>query len=611
MGKAKLTPTGIDLIKKIKDTEKKQAGRNIADYAGVTTVSKALGSGGQAATSSTLSQPYQKTGGRISGEVSIFPKTVTVSTGVISLIDSSAGNVTKNTSNINVIGEDDAEDTLVTINGNSDTGQVVFLKAAGYEITLQHGTATDGLYCPGATDYVIGVNEGVVLIYGGTGNYWTVLGPEGGAAGATTELDNLGTTAINANLNMNSGKWLQINNNTIGIKLENATANGNVEFKSDTSGNLDVTRSDNTSFSTSFRSQHASEADQTFGITIGSGSVTTADTVLAASTAKLKIEVGGAQRIEIDATTGTDVEQKAIGVSPTYALFNDDSSPNDFDTLGSLLFEGNDSSSNQTIYGKIDCYSNDVTNGTEDGEINISVRGAGFSGAAELILNHTTLELHRQLSNSLGNGCEFVLYNDDLSMNDNQIVGQITFDSNDSAGNQTTYGHIKFTADDVTNGTEDGGFDLELMHSGSLRNWLYVDSGGINISVPSGDTTDFYVAGTKEVVIDDLGLGIEDGKFVQPSSTGNDTIAILPYRNATLMTTIGTQGTMTIPQKSASVATQTHANLDSWFGNNSSGTFGNVGCTYDSGSSTGSGRYRFWAMTSGLWKAVELDVSST
>ena len=199
MGKAKLTPTGIDLIKTIKDTEKKQAGRSRADYAGVTTVSKALGSGGQAATSSTLTQPYQKTGGRISGGLSLFPKTIDVVGGVISLIDSSAGNVTKNTSNINVIGEGNAADILVTINDNNDTGQIIFLKAAGYQITLQHGTATNGIFCPGSTNYILEANEGAILIYGSTGNYWTVLGPVGGAGGGA---DNLGNHIATQDLDM-------------------------------------------------------------------------------------------------------------------------------------------------------------------------------------------------------------------------------------------------------------------------------------------------------------------------------------------------------------------------------------------------------------------------
>jgi hypothetical protein len=67
MGKANISTNEVDIIKKIKANEKKQAGRNRADFAGVTTVSKSLGgnqgsgSGGSASTSSGTSSGWVDT----------------------------------------------------------------------------------------------------------------------------------------------------------------------------------------------------------------------------------------------------------------------------------------------------------------------------------------------------------------------------------------------------------------------------------------------------------------------------------------------------------------------------------------------------------------------
>ena len=121
-------------------------------------------------------------------------------------------------------------------------------------------------------------------------------------------------------------------------------------------------------------------------------------------------------------------------------------------------------------------------------------------------------------------------------------------DSNDSGGNQTTYGQMIFTAEDVTNTTEDGGFELKVMDGGTLTSYMRVNinsSGEIDLSttldmndnninnigqlifnsaisgqffgagvsgiqyhVPSGDDHNFYVAGSRIIEIADQGLNM-------------------------------------------------------------------------------------------------------
>jgi hypothetical protein len=70
MGKAKLTGTSIDLIKKIKDQEKKLAGRGRADYAGVSTNSLSTGGGASAAAgvSGTNQSFLPLAGGQLTGK---------------------------------------------------------------------------------------------------------------------------------------------------------------------------------------------------------------------------------------------------------------------------------------------------------------------------------------------------------------------------------------------------------------------------------------------------------------------------------------------------------------------------------------------------------------
>jgi len=196
MGKAKITPTNIDLLKKLNSDRKKQAGRTRADFSGVSENSIGARSSSVGVSTSTGS-PFNTGGGRISGYLSFFPKTLTVTANTIDLEDQTAGtgNVTGNTSNVNVTGGG----IITQIDGANDEGQLLIIKAQGTTVTLRDGV---GISTPGASDYVILDDEAAILIGDAVGsNTWVVIGVEGGAGGGGA--DNLGDHIATEALKMN------------------------------------------------------------------------------------------------------------------------------------------------------------------------------------------------------------------------------------------------------------------------------------------------------------------------------------------------------------------------------------------------------------------------
>jgi hypothetical protein len=541
MGKAKITSTTAEIIKKLNSDRKKQAGRVRADFSGITENSIGV-TGSSSGVAATTISPFTSGGGRISGSLSLFPKTIDVVSGVIDLKDQTldTGNITTNTSNVNVIGEGPAADTLVTINGKSDTGQVLFLKASGYEITLQHGTGTDGLYCPGATDFVIDANNGATLIYGGTGNYWTVLGPVGGAGGGGA--DNLGNHIATEALKMNDSA----------IYFDTAQIHAIIS------------------------------GTNVMSYVVGDAS-------------------GGKHQFFVD-----DLGNPKLLIDEIDALFDVNIIPD-----ASNLTLGGSGTNEQWDLGYIDeiIFTNNTT-------FSSSVASIGTESGGEIVINGPTGQsIHVRHSGS----DIFTVDADNIIMEKSGSTPALItcydgFDL-DAGGGDTNITDGDLNVEDGNIVLYDALLDQSIITmkygAGAISDQYFKsDNGGLEYRTSSGTDHEFFVAGTPVGGWDDLGLVVNDGYFIQPEGTGNDTIAITPFRDTTLMTTVGTSGTIKLPQKSATVAQQTHTNLDTWFGNNLSGA-GNIGCTYDSASSTGSGRYRLWCNTSGLWKGVELDVSSS
>lgn len=318
----------------------------------------------------------------------------------------------------------------------------------------------------------------------------------GSTAFATKELDNLGTTAVNADLNMNSN-LLQFDNNSIGLKFENAAANGNVELKMATAGEFDITRSDNTSITANIRSQHASEADQNYSITVGSGSVTSADVVLSASTAKLKFEAGGAQRLEIDTTTATDLNLTAPSGGAT-ASFN----------VTSTHAVDPDNTIDMTI--------SSGSSGVGQVESSTAFLSLIAGGATRLAIDTSTTTAIKQTAFSINP--TYTLFRDTTTIDDD-IIGTINFSADDSSATEKIFGTIFVEATDVTTSTKDGTMYITPIKNNDLSNPMLTLNGETNVVDIAANRLDLDLD-------NDTSIRADTDDLIQIEIGGTDSLAI-------------------------------------------------------------------------------------
>jgi len=110
------------------------------------------------------------------------------------------------------------------------------------------------------------------------------------------------------------------------------------------------------------------------------------------------------------------------------------------------------------VTGEVQADSLDIDgNGTIDGTLTITTS----DNNQQLIIKSTDADAN--------DGPIFDLVRDSASPADNDIIGSIRWRGDDSAGNETQYADIRVFINDVTDGTEDGQFNLRTMLNGSLR----------------------------------------------------------------------------------------------------------------------------------------------
>lgn len=141
--------------------------------------------------------------------------------------------------------------------------------------------------------------------------------------------------------------------------------------------------------------------------------------------------------------------------------------------------------------------------------------------------------------------------------------------------------------------------------AGSTDHIIRSNTGGFELQVGSGDDFEFKASGVTVTEISDLGIGIQDGLYLQPRTIGNDVIGIVPFRDSSVMGSIGSRGMILIPRQTTSTQPPSTSNLDSWFGDGDDA----IGSVSDFTESTGSGRHRLWIKGSGEWRGVELSIT--
>jgi len=237
-------------------------------------------------------------------------------------------------------------------------------------------------------------------------------------------------------------------NDTIGIAWRNATDDGNLELKGTTAGNLDITRDDNTSISLSLRSQNAIELDQSLSITVGSGSITSADIVIDASTAKLLIAVGGSTRLTLDTLVNTALILK----SPTGIT-----AQSSFDVVSTHVSEADQ---NISIF----VGSGDAADAILSTSANI------FKLAVD---NTVRWELDVNIGNEItqtafGINPLYTLFNDDPTPNDFDQLGRINFSGRNSNADKIIYAGIFVESSDVSNNSEDAIMFFSIIQAGII-----------------------------------------------------------------------------------------------------------------------------------------------
>ena len=368
---------------------------------------------------------------------------------------------------------------LTTITGAQRQGQRVTLyNIFSNTITIKNnaGATIDTIVTPGAVDFSLSGHGVVTLVFDISLAQWRIEGNLGSGGGGsnvpdpTTEFQHLQSDAGNNwiaqqtlafGANSATSAQLNIPNDVIGLAWRNATNDGNLELKGTIAGNLDVTRDDDTAISFTVRSQNAVELDQSFSVTVGSGSVTGADVVIAASTAIMKFEIGGAQRLEIDATIQTTMTLAALAggaIADFNVISTDAVDPDNVFTMTIGSGAGAEAQLETSNHiGKLWLITGGVARWKLDGTTGTDV-----------------------LQTALSINPLYEFFRDDTT-NDNDIIGTINFSADNSSAAKTVFASIFIEANDVTAATEDSTIFLQTISNGFLASRLRIVGEGIQV----------------------------------------------------------------------------------------------------------------------------------
>jgi hypothetical protein len=273
--------------------------------------------------------------------------------------------------------------------------------------------------------------------------------------------------------------------------------------------------------------------DPTNGIQI---SVSAADALTVKSGGDIKIESGGDINL-----VGHDSDAGALnftGTSKTSTITTDTAGNNFFvDTsnitirnstgpafrsrytgtpgsdfvLGTLYFNGKNSASEYTDYVQIVGRTPDVTDGTEDGSLQIRGLCAGADNVAFLLGMEGNLTL-----TAPDGSANLILIRADSSPSDNDICGRIYFKGPNDAAEDINYWQLRGLSIDVSDGTEDGRLQFYGILDGSEHLAYYFDADGTAYADESWETFSPDITQSKTIKgtgpHDYLAWALEDAK---------------------------------------------------------------------------------------------------
>ena len=127
--------------------------------------------------------------------------------------------------------------------------------------------------------------------------------------------------------------------------------------------------------------------------------------------------------------------------------------------------------------GNLDLNSNNITGtGNIDNTGNITTDGLTVDGTATITTDDNSANLTLTSTDADGaTGPNLVMHRNSSSPADNDLMGQILFNGEDSASNEQEYARIQVTGRDVTDGTEDGQIDIKTLVAGSVRSRMVMN----------------------------------------------------------------------------------------------------------------------------------------
>lgn len=197
----------------------------------------------------------------------------------------------------------------------------------------------------------------------------------------------------------------------------------------------------------------------------------------------------------------------------------------DGDSLGQIIFRGDDDGNNATSYANILCVAKDVSNAAEKGSLEFKTVESSTSATRMSIVgskvginttdpqqklhvtdttvtNQARLECNNADTSTVGGGLELYRHtNGNGGANDK--LSTIEFDGNDSAGNKSTFGRVSSTILTATSGSEGGQVSIDIANStqsGQLDAKLVVNENRVQalstLNIPTGTPSSSSAAGT-------------------------------------------------------------------------------------------------------------------
>ena len=233
------------------------------------------------------------------------------------------------------------------------------------------------------------------------------------------------------------------------------------------------------------------------------GKFTTAGFQLGTGTAAAQLHL-----FSTDTTDQVIIENTDAGLdtAPDVVLFRNSASPAANDNLGNLEFRGENDAGQAVAYGQILTRIADVTDGSEDGILQLMTAAAGTTAARVTLksdkvgVNESDPQHPLHITESVANtglfiesaeavavsAADITLYHhrgSSVAGQDSDVLSSINFQGNNDASTpeQVQFAEVEASIVDATDATEDGKLDLKVQSAGTLTSMAAITAANITL----------------------------------------------------------------------------------------------------------------------------------